>query len=131
MGSQNQLLTNGTLQTAAVSLRLAAHPVTENCMLQFTHSSSPLLLSKCVQLLFTNSDRTSQETHYVSATKPNRLMLFRETIAVYCENHKEHIFSHAKARGTKSQNTYTHTTHIGVITFPSRFMHRFVSRFSR
>jgi hypothetical protein len=36
------------------------------------------------------SVRTSQETHYVSATKPNRLMLFRETIAVYCENHTEH-----------------------------------------
>jgi hypothetical protein len=33
--------------------------------------------------------RTSQETHYVSATKPNRLMLFRETVAVYCENHME------------------------------------------
>jgi hypothetical protein len=34
--------------------------------------------------------RTSQETHYVSATKPNRLMLFRETVAVYCETHTEH-----------------------------------------
>jgi hypothetical protein len=33
---------------------------------------------------------TSQETHYVSVTKPNRLMLFRGTVAVYCENHKEH-----------------------------------------
>jgi hypothetical protein len=33
---------------------------------------------------------TSQETHYVSATKPNRLMLFGETVAVYCENHTEH-----------------------------------------
>jgi hypothetical protein len=37
-----------------------------------------------------NSVRTSQETYYVSATKPNRLMLFRETVAVYCENHMEH-----------------------------------------
>jgi hypothetical protein len=37
-----------------------------------------------------NSVRTSQEAHYVSATKPNRLMLFRETVAVYCENHTEH-----------------------------------------
>jgi hypothetical protein len=37
------------------------------------------------------SVRTSQETQYVSATKPNRLMLFREIIAVYCENHTEHI----------------------------------------
>jgi hypothetical protein len=31
------------------------------------------------------------ETHYVSATEPNRLMLFGETVAVYCENHTEHI----------------------------------------
>jgi hypothetical protein len=38
-----------------------------------------------------SSVRTSQETHYVSATKPNGLMLFREIIAVYCENHTEHI----------------------------------------
>jgi hypothetical protein len=34
--------------------------------------------------------RTSQETHYASTTKPNRLMLFGETVAVYCENHTEH-----------------------------------------
>jgi hypothetical protein len=39
---------------------------------------------------YTNAVRTSQETHYVSATKPNRLMLFRETAAVNCENHTEH-----------------------------------------
>jgi hypothetical protein len=37
-----------------------------------------------------NPVRTSQETHYVSITRPNRLMLFRETVAVYCENHTEH-----------------------------------------
>jgi hypothetical protein len=34
--------------------------------------------------------RTSQVTHYASATEPNRLMLFGETVAVYCENHAEH-----------------------------------------
>jgi hypothetical protein len=39
--------------------------------------------------IYKNSVRTSQETHYVSATKPNRLMLLRETVAVYCENHTE------------------------------------------
>jgi hypothetical protein len=33
---------------------------------------------------------TSQETHYVSATNPNQLMLFGETVAVYCKNHTEH-----------------------------------------
>jgi hypothetical protein len=38
----------------------------------------------------TNTVRTSQETHYVSATKPNRLILYGETVAVYCENHTEH-----------------------------------------
>jgi hypothetical protein len=37
-----------------------------------------------------DSARTSQETHYASTTKPNLLMLFRETVAVYCENHTEH-----------------------------------------
>jgi hypothetical protein len=40
--------------------------------------------------LYKNSVRTSQETHYISATKPNRLMLFREEFAVYCENYMEH-----------------------------------------
>jgi hypothetical protein len=43
--------------------------------------------------IFKNSVRTSQETHYVSATEPNRLMLFRETVAVYCENHTGHTNS--------------------------------------
>jgi hypothetical protein len=38
----------------------------------------------------TDPVRASQETHYVSATKPNRLMLFRETVAVCCETHTEH-----------------------------------------
>jgi hypothetical protein len=60
-------------------------------------------------MLYKNSVHTSQETHYVSATKPNRLMLFRETVAVYCENHTEHTdtlygqnveFWFAKAGGT-------------------------------
>jgi hypothetical protein len=34
--------------------------------------------------------RTSQETHSVSITTPNRLMLFGVIIAVCCENHTEH-----------------------------------------
>jgi hypothetical protein len=42
-------------------------------------------------MIYKTSVRTSQETHYVSATKANRLMLFRETVAVYCENHTEHM----------------------------------------
>jgi hypothetical protein len=50
--------------------------------------SSPRIIRiiKCVG----TSVRTTQETHYVSGTGSNRLMLFAET-AVYCENHTEHI----------------------------------------
>jgi hypothetical protein len=40
--------------------------------------------------IYKDSVRTSQETHYVTATKSNRLILFRETVAVYCENRTEH-----------------------------------------
>jgi hypothetical protein len=40
--------------------------------------------------IYTNSVRTSQETQHVSATKPNRLILFRKIIAVCCENHMKH-----------------------------------------
>jgi hypothetical protein len=51
---------------------------------------------------------TSQETHYVSMTTTNQLTLFRETVAVYCENHMEHtdtlcgqnvMFSYVKLGG--------------------------------
>jgi hypothetical protein len=38
-----------------------------------------------------DSIRTSQETYYASTKKTNRLMLFGETVNVYCENHTEHI----------------------------------------
>jgi hypothetical protein len=37
-----------------------------------------------------NLVRTSHETHYVSATKTNRLILFDETVPVYCKKHVEH-----------------------------------------
>jgi hypothetical protein len=46
---------------------------------------------KLIEIMFKQPVRTSQETHSVCATKPNRLMLFREIIAVYCENNTEHI----------------------------------------
>jgi hypothetical protein len=31
--------------------------------------------------------------HYGSAIKPNRLMLFRETVVIYCENHMKYILN--------------------------------------
>jgi hypothetical protein len=39
------------------------------------------------KITYKHSVRTSQETHYISATKASRLMLFTEKIAFYCENH--------------------------------------------
>jgi hypothetical protein len=42
-------------------------------------------------IMDTISVRTSQETHDVSATKLNWLILFRETATVYCENYTEQI----------------------------------------
>jgi hypothetical protein len=45
--------------------------------------------------LYKSSVCTSQETHHASATEVNWLMLFREIIAIYCENHMKntHIYS--------------------------------------
>jgi hypothetical protein len=37
-----------------------------------------------------NSVHTSQETYYVSITKNNRLLRFRETVAVCCESHRKY-----------------------------------------
>jgi hypothetical protein len=39
---------------------------------------------------YTDTDRTSQETHYLSARETNWVPLFREGVAVSCENHMEH-----------------------------------------
>jgi hypothetical protein len=40
--------------------------------------------------MYKHSVRTSQETDYVSATKINLLMLFRERVPAYCENDVKH-----------------------------------------
>jgi hypothetical protein len=66
-----------------------------------------------------NSARASQKTYYVSATKPNRLMLVRETVAVYCENRTEHtqhiLWAENSARASQK-------THYLSATKPNRLM---------
>jgi hypothetical protein len=47
--------------------------------------------TRCVGRIYNNSVSTSQETQYVFATETNRLMLFGETVPVYCETHTDHI----------------------------------------
>jgi hypothetical protein len=61
--------------------------------------------------LLNNINKSSSyltKTHYTSATNINRLMLFNETVAVYCENHTKHTdtlcgqnaeFQHVKTGG--------------------------------
>jgi hypothetical protein len=49
---------------------------------RFNNGELALLRLNFLTSLYKNSVRTSQETRYVSATEPNRLMLFREELAV-------------------------------------------------
>jgi hypothetical protein len=42
------------------------------------------------QIIYKDSVRTSLETVDISAIEPNRLILFGETVAVYCKNRTEH-----------------------------------------
>jgi hypothetical protein len=58
---------------------------------------------------YKNLVRTSLEKRHVSAAEANLLMLFGETVAVYCENHTKHIttlcgqnaaFNYVPASGT-------------------------------
>jgi hypothetical protein len=46
--------------------------------------------------------RTSQEAHYISVTKPNRLVLFRERVAVYYEDHTVHTDTVRTSQVTRS-----------------------------
>jgi hypothetical protein len=43
-------------------------------------------------IIYKDSVRTSQETYYFFATETIRLMMFRETIALYFENRMKHTF---------------------------------------
>jgi hypothetical protein len=77
------------------------HKQTVPCRKQYVSAAEPnrlklFFIGKQLQLLFivrtirnTDTVRTSQETRCVSSKKPNRLRLFEEAIAVYCENHTE------------------------------------------
>jgi hypothetical protein len=41
-------------------------------------------------IVFKNSVRASEKIYRISITMPSRLVLFGETVAVYCENRTEH-----------------------------------------
>jgi hypothetical protein len=56
-------------------------------------------------LVCRNSVRTSQETHYISATKTNRLMLFEETVADFFELYGTQGLLDVKVGGTYSNHS--------------------------
>jgi hypothetical protein len=49
------------------------------------------LRPKLVQIIFKDSVRTAKKTPHFTVTKINRLTLFKEIIAVYCQNDATHI----------------------------------------
>jgi hypothetical protein len=61
------------------------------------------------QILYKDPDRTSQETHCISATKPSLLMLFRERVAVYCgeayETYKYTPWAECRVENVKAGGT--------------------------
>jgi hypothetical protein len=75
--------------------------------------------------MYKNSVRTAQETHNFSTIKPNRLMLFRETIALYCENIEEtQIYS---AGGMQSFSVLKQAVHI--VTTVTQKINTFQNKF--
>jgi hypothetical protein len=71
------------------------------------HGVSRNSASQCLN----TSVRTSQETYYISATETNRLMLFGETVSVYCENH----MLHTNTVCTSQETHYVSDTEINLL----------------
>jgi hypothetical protein len=94
-----------SVATRAASRLLSSHkgrnrtqrsssPFCKNILLVYNANAAVTLctnnMNAQLDILRTTPVRTSQETHHVSATEPNRLMLCGETVAVWCENRTEH-----------------------------------------
>jgi hypothetical protein len=76
---------------------------------------------------YTDTVRTPPETHYVSAMKTNRLMLFKETVAVCYKNRMKHINTvWGGGQNIESLNVkrarQTGTTSIFIVAIPSSFI---------
>jgi hypothetical protein len=88
---KNSYLTGNTLRNRYNPQPVNAVWGNSRCLLWKPYGTHRYTLwAECRVLIYTGPVRTSQETHHVTATTPNRLILLRETVAVYCENHTEH-----------------------------------------
>jgi hypothetical protein len=59
------------------------------CVFRINILETEYLLNNTYMYTYINSIPTSQEIHYISTTKINRLILFGEIIVVYFENHNK------------------------------------------
>jgi hypothetical protein len=57
-------------------------------------------------MIFKNSVRTAKKTQLLTITKINCLILFREMIAVYSENHTKHINTNEVLMIVEAGGTY-------------------------
>jgi hypothetical protein len=65
-------------------------------------------------LIYKNPVCTRRETHYITTTKTKRLMLFREKIVVYFENHIKHINSMGKMQSSSMLKQVVHVVITGL-----------------
>jgi hypothetical protein len=76
--------------------------ISEVILLRYVYKPGPISLYLSPwSLNMMNEIFKASVPHYVITTEPNRLMLFRETVAVCCENQTEHI---NRLRVDKTQN---------------------------
>jgi hypothetical protein len=66
------------------------------------------LKPQLVQIIFKNSVRTAKKTLHFTITKINLLILFKEIVAVYIENHTKHINTKCNLLFVKAGGTYSY-----------------------
>jgi hypothetical protein len=93
----------GTSVTFIQVIRLAARRYFVNITFPL-HRLISYLTGNTLRVHYIYQVRTSQETHYVSLTKTNRLSLFNQIIAVYSGNQKKHKYKHC---GQSAEFLYT------------------------
>jgi hypothetical protein len=78
----------------------------ERASFDFLFESTLHLNLELFRIIFKDSVRTSKRTLHITITKVNWLMLFKEVILVYTENHTEPINTNTELLFVKAAGTY-------------------------